>query len=153
MTNPTWKEIAEFVGIAAIVASLVFVGLELRQSRQIAVADIYQQRSSMLIDLQAARLTSEPLTQSMNKFVENEPINAWERSVINTGHYLFLTYWENVHFQYQSGLMPEEQWQASQRAMANYLRNTPGALEFWNTVKLGMRESFVAVVDAAVAGQ
>ena len=34
-----WKSIAEFVGIAAIVASLIFVGLQLRQDRQLALAE------------------------------------------------------------------------------------------------------------------
>jgi hypothetical protein len=34
-----WKSIVEFLGITAIVASLIFVGLEMRQARQIAMAD------------------------------------------------------------------------------------------------------------------
>ena len=33
MQKTHWKDIAEVVGIAAIVASLVFVGLELRQTK------------------------------------------------------------------------------------------------------------------------
>ena len=37
MKGANWKESAELIGIAAIVASLVFVGLELRQSQQIAL--------------------------------------------------------------------------------------------------------------------
>ena len=36
MTGSNWKDIAGVVGIAAIVASLIFVGLELRQSQQTA---------------------------------------------------------------------------------------------------------------------
>ena len=40
MTNKIdWKSVAEFVGIAAIVASLIFVGLQLRQDRQLALAE------------------------------------------------------------------------------------------------------------------
>lgn len=35
----TWREIAEVIGITAIVASLVFVGLEMRQSRDIAIGE------------------------------------------------------------------------------------------------------------------
>ena len=31
MTSPSWKDIAELIGIAAIVASLVFVGVQIRQ--------------------------------------------------------------------------------------------------------------------------
>ena len=37
--NFDWKSVAEFVGIAAIVASLIFVGLQLRQDRQLALAE------------------------------------------------------------------------------------------------------------------
>jgi hypothetical protein len=36
MKSINWKDIAEFVGIAAIVASLIFVGQEIQQSREIA---------------------------------------------------------------------------------------------------------------------
>ena len=38
MRDSGWKAIAELVGIAAIVVSLVFVGVELQQSQQIALA-------------------------------------------------------------------------------------------------------------------
>lgn len=48
MKTSDWKSIAELVGIAAIVASLVFVGVQLRQDRQIAyaeaVADLLENR-------------------------------------------------------------------------------------------------------------
>ena len=39
MKSTSWKDIAELIGIAAIVASLIFVGLELQQSRAIAEAN------------------------------------------------------------------------------------------------------------------
>ena len=42
MLKPTsWKSVAEFVGISAIVASLIFVGLQLRQEQAIAIVDTY----------------------------------------------------------------------------------------------------------------
>ena len=36
----SWKDVAEFVGIIAIVASLLFVGLQLQQDRQLARAEL-----------------------------------------------------------------------------------------------------------------
>ena len=39
MKSTNWKDIAEIVGISAIVASLIFVGIEVRQSQTIAVAE------------------------------------------------------------------------------------------------------------------
>ena len=36
MKTGNWKDSAELVGIAAIVASLIFVGIQLRQEQRIA---------------------------------------------------------------------------------------------------------------------
>jgi hypothetical protein len=36
MNEPNWKFVVELIGIAAIVASLIFVGQEIKQSREIA---------------------------------------------------------------------------------------------------------------------
>ena len=42
LLKPTnWKTVAEFVGISAIIGSLVFVGLQLRQEQTIAIVDTY----------------------------------------------------------------------------------------------------------------
>ena len=41
MKVTNWKDIAELIGIAAIVASLIFVGVQMRQDRQIAEAQIF----------------------------------------------------------------------------------------------------------------
>ena len=38
MKEKNWKDIVELVGIAAIVGSLIFVGLQVRQDQQIAIA-------------------------------------------------------------------------------------------------------------------
>ena len=41
MKTSNWKDTLELIGIAAIVASLMFVGLQLRQDQRIAEAQIY----------------------------------------------------------------------------------------------------------------
>lgn len=40
MNRASWKDIAELIGITAIVLSLLFVGLQLRQSQQLAVEEL-----------------------------------------------------------------------------------------------------------------
>lgn len=46
-----FNEVAELVGIVAIVASLVFVGLRLRQSQEIALADLKASFASASIEI------------------------------------------------------------------------------------------------------
>ncbi|MDX2478727.1 MAG: hypothetical protein QNK24_00150, partial [Desulfuromusa sp.] len=45
-----WKDIAELIGITAIVLSLVFVGLQLRQSQLIAHSEIALQELESTIE-------------------------------------------------------------------------------------------------------
>jgi hypothetical protein len=51
MRNFSLKETVELVGIAAIVASLVFVGLQIRQEKEVAIVDTYGEMSQSNIDL------------------------------------------------------------------------------------------------------
>lgn len=146
-----WKDIAEFIAILAIVGSLIFVGLELRQARQIAVADIYQQRTAMLIDVHSIRLTSELLYRVVEKDMAQEELSTLERRFLNGSHIPLFSYWENNHFQYQMGLMPEEQWNASRNAIRNYLQRSPGRLEWWATERPNVRKSFADAVDEILA--
>ena len=54
MQNLGWKSIAEALGIAAIVASLIFVGLQMRQSQEIAIAETYMSILSSEIEVRNA---------------------------------------------------------------------------------------------------
>ncbi len=51
MKSPSWKDLIEIVGITAIVASLIFVGLQMRQDQEIAEAQAYIDASAVLTDL------------------------------------------------------------------------------------------------------
>jgi hypothetical protein len=50
MKNANWKEIAELVGLAAIVASLIFVGLQMQQDRQYSIVDTRSSVSESIIN-------------------------------------------------------------------------------------------------------
>jgi len=52
MTKRTnWRDIAEFVGIAAIVASLLFIGMQMQLDRKIAVTQAYMDSAAINIEL------------------------------------------------------------------------------------------------------
>ena len=46
-----WRDLAELVGVAAIVASLIFVGLQLQQDRKLGMADITSARTESAVAL------------------------------------------------------------------------------------------------------
>lgn len=53
-TRTSWKDAAELLGIVAIVASLIFVGFQLRQDQQIALAGYGQTTSAIRAELDIA---------------------------------------------------------------------------------------------------
>jgi hypothetical protein len=55
MAQKNWKDTAELVGIVAIVALLIFVGLQLKQSQDITLAASYQARTTTLAEAFSAR--------------------------------------------------------------------------------------------------
>jgi hypothetical protein len=76
MQNPGWKSIAEGLGIAAIVASLIFVGLQMRQSQEIAIAETYMSILSSEIAVRNAVSEHADLWKKANSGAELDEAEA-----------------------------------------------------------------------------
>jgi hypothetical protein len=139
------KNLVEIIGISAIVASLVFVGLELRQSHQIAIAAEYQGRNSIVNDLYNTRIQSEtalsvvgqPLYDSVRSadFPDKyrhmyEGYTVEQLGYISTQALISLTNFDNLYFQYQSGFISDEAWQAFRYRLRRELESPVARLVF-----------------------
>ena len=51
MKQPSWKLLVEFVGMGAIVASLIFVGYQLQQDRRLAAAQVIVAADTVILEL------------------------------------------------------------------------------------------------------
>lgn len=105
-----WKEIAELAGLGAIVASLVFVSLQLRQSQEIALATQYQARAEAAQALTLAHIGAGyvPFVPELRRGAENGA----SAEDINTMHWLWLQM-DNHYYQYQAGFLPQDAWKLS----------------------------------------
>ncbi len=137
-----WRPIAELVGITSIVASLIFVGLQLRQSQEVAIATQFQNRADQTMNLHLALIEADQVQARFRKWVSDE-ISTQEINI-----YLWL--WigmDNHHYQYQFGFMDEDTWQAQQRTLKSAYANC--AMRFvWDWRKAGLRSEFVEVVES-----
>ena len=64
---PSWRLIAEVIGVTAIVASLLFVGFQLRQDAQIARADVFSAFASTTIEMNQAHYAYADLIAKANR--------------------------------------------------------------------------------------
>lgn len=141
-----WNEIAELIGIAAIVASLIFVGLQMKQSREIAIADIYQQRTALLLQNFSFAVPTETEFEAWMKDRAGEPLDPDEKYALTNRYAARIAYWENNHFQYQIGLLPEEQWEASKESIRGQATRQ-AFVDTWESERFQLRRSFVDEID------
>ena len=164
MKSSNWKAVAEFVGIAAIVASLIFVGLQLKQSQEIAIAAQYQERANTAIEYYLAHMSEPAVSERGRRMIEGGYYDAYPTTiqefisnrspeVIALDYLRFRTTMniqDNNFFQYESGFMSEESWQA-QLARFRKLFSNELFVETYRMEKEEYRKSFQELCDSILA--
>lgn len=83
MKNTNWKEVAELIAIVAVVASLVFVGMQMQQDRVHARAELGADSFSNLASL-SVELAGEELAPIIAKAIEKpEELTTAEKLQVN----------------------------------------------------------------------
>jgi len=165
MKTTDWKHITELVGITAIVASLIFVGLQLKQSQEIAVGDQYQARADAALEFYLAQMQDKISLETRGRVIVESAaaVNAPDALVVAlesnspeelASRFFFyrsnITMFDNYHFQYQSGFLSEEAWQAFRTRLKGVFAN-PVSAAFYNQQPTDFRESFQEVCAELLA--
>jgi hypothetical protein len=112
-----WMQV---VGIFAVVVSLVFVGFQLKQSQEIAIAGQNQERQSVAFDYYASLIQVDEIvdyygTEHREHLDEKNDLESHKSDRMIGLAYIRsrmrLSIYDNNHFQYQSGFMTAESWQ------------------------------------------
>ena len=116
----TWIQL---IGMLSVVAGLVFVGIEMRQTQQVALAAQQQQRASALLDIIGSFSEAEAPISWLDFVDANFDVSNERNKALgeNAAYQLWMVY-ENDHLQYELGLMDEEIWLSKLAAM-RYLFN------------------------------
>ena len=136
-------------GIFALVASLIFVGMQMKLDREIALSAIYQARSDASMIIRMAPLESEALLSATAKrvFGSGEELTPEEEIAFVSHLAGNMIYLENVHFQYMNGFISEEHWQTNREEIKVLMRMAPGRRkDYIDNGCPFLRESFCAEV-------
>ena len=127
MKNTNWRDTAELLGIVAIVGSLIFVGLQMRQAGRIALADSDASYLSATIDI-LGLLNDHPETWVRgNTEEELDEVEAavFENLVIAVNDRVFLGYQQLLNLDNQEGA------ERDLHDFAIFLFQNPGARRVW----------------------
>jgi hypothetical protein len=138
-------------GTFGVILSLIFVGLQIKQSRDIAMADAYQQRTAMAIELWGNQVPTEYLWSAYERMsFSNEPLTESDHMALAFSYTTIAVYLENNHFQYSMGLLNQEHWESTIGTM-NFFAQYAEFRDWWRENGGMYRDSFRIVVDEVVS--
>jgi len=145
--------LGEFVGAIAVVVTLVYLAIQIRQntyamaeSRRLALAQTYQMRADALQEMLVHAAESEHIGPIITKLVEAgypedvrslDALTSVERGRFRQWQIAQQTHWDNMFYQYQQGFLDEEYYRDSFRVRVRRLA------PIWDALGLiGGRRSF-----------
>jgi len=142
----------QVIGLFGVIGSLIFVGLQMKQEHEIAVANAYHARSEQVTNMLAQFATDPAVRSGMIKRESGriDEITADEDSALAFFAAATFNFYENVHFQYQNGFITEEHWAKSRGGMKSFLRN-PATRAYVLRDRTGWRESFRILLEEIIA--
>jgi hypothetical protein len=154
MGDLSWRQSAELVGMAAIVASLVFVGLQLKQSQDIAISTQYNSRTSMAIDIFSTQLESGDLNMwarlgGLDSTTELSPEDLGRLYLTGLS---YLTLADNHYYQFQNGFLDDESWNTQRRTLKRQLAHPASASRYtFRNSTTAFRDSFIELCNELIA--
>ena len=125
------RDVLELIGVSSIVASLIFVGLQLRQDRLFAQGSQYQGRAEMRVGNLRALLESDITLTAISKIAQDpNSLTPEERRAYFSYQLMNLVTDDNNYYQYRIGLVDEEYWDAAKIRLERRLQD-PNARAFY----------------------
>ena len=164
MTIMELGAIGELVGAIAVVATLVYLAVQIRQnthameeSKRLALAQTYQMRADALQSMLVHAADSQHIGPIITKLTQRgypEDVSALaglspdERGRFRQWQIAQQTHWDNMYYQYQQGFLDEEYYRDSFRERVARLAPT------WKALGVsGSRRSFTEEIERLLAAR
>jgi hypothetical protein len=145
-------DLASFAGLlssAAVLVSLLFVGVQIRQSNRNQRSLMQQGRSTRNVDL-LSRLTDPKLTAVLLRVFRGETVTDAEYLVLYG--YIASVFWsyEDCFLQFRSGTLDAKSW-ASDVATLKRLLSNPAYRGVWRAARNAMADEYKSFLDGVAA--
>ena len=154
-----WMQV---IGIFALVASLIFVGLQMKQEHEIARVQIYQERASAAVEAFISAASSPDAMAASIKSAFGDPdqqieVDGWAGPISAQDMVLgifqvnaFMALADNSYYQYQEGFLPSEHWEGVRATVKRSAKSIPFLLfrmkSSLNDQRLGFREELEKII-------
>jgi hypothetical protein len=116
-----YRIIVELTSVVAIIFSLVFLALEVKQSNQLAKAEIRQALNVTDMEVYKVQMEEDIIAKALYKINKNIPIDDYEEYQLNEFQKFNFRDFDNSFYQYRIGLFDENVWFAYRRIIKSLL--------------------------------
>lgn len=149
-----WDAIAAvsaLAGAVGVIASLVFIGIQVRQNTRAVRAATYDSLVTSSGTWIAALVEDPALAAGFEAAVEDwGAVPDAERARMNFLFTQMLRLWENVHFQHREGTLADDLWGTWEFIMASYFQR-PGLRGWWQSRRMAYTPAFRDFLEATRA--
>jgi hypothetical protein len=135
----------QVIGIFAVVASLIFVGLQMKQEQDIAIASQYQERAQATMEMYLTLVQVHQGSSDDDAGLYSQLSAPQRTAMINWG----LTAFDNHHFQYTSGYLAKDAWDGLVRLFTPMLQDCVPR-NIYEGSKHKFRPDFVSFIEASI---
>ena len=116
-----YRIIVELTSVIAIILSLIFLALEVKQSNQLAKAEIRQALNVTDMEVYKVQMEEDIIAKALYKINKNLPIDDYEEYQLNEFQKFNFRDFDNSFYQYRIGLFDENVWFAYRRIIKSLL--------------------------------
>jgi len=149
MTLENWAAFAEIIGALAIIITLVYLAVQMRQTTTSTNAAAYQSWLAVHDNIFAS-FDDERFCQAINSGMLNS-CNLTEENFLQFIAWArrYLTMQQSLYELYRNGVIEKEMWDRNLRDLVGVIRY-PGMKQYWDVgAKEHFRKEFVQAIDEA----
>lgn len=143
----------QVIGLFGVIASLIFVGMQMKQDREIALSAATQARTDTTIQNIMGAVSNPYYMSAIDKIADGkqDTLTASEALAVRNQSVAVLFNLENVHFQYGQGFIPSERWSATRETLKGLLRPAWGPRAQYESNPRAWRAPFQSLVNELLA--
>ncbi len=149
MTLENLGNVGEFLGAIAVVTSLIYLSVQVRQNSALQQASVVSAVSDAVASSLSAMHDTETADLMIRGLAGLEPLSDVERFRFSVLMFTVFNSCQKAFYLHQSGVAPEDLWTRIQGVIRFYFEN-PGVHEWWEGATDRIGPAFVDWVDQNV---
>jgi hypothetical protein len=148
--NSKFKFLVEWLSAIALIFSLIFLAIEVKQSNSLARATVRQTINDNDVDYLETFLDSNTIPIANYKLKSGQELSKYEIQQIIWQQHINYRIFDNGYYQYQNGLLDKEEWLKYKSIMTTLFEKNPYVYEMWAEYGENFSSSFQVEVEKII---